>query len=602
MIFACYSHKTWNGLGNRGRYDLVSIVSNLADLELLVGKRLPRNEGQLNELLYSLKCEISHLAIGDRGATSDAILDDDAELQIENVDTNRPDTWSTEGIARALRGILGIETGLKKYAVSNKIATDIYVDKQLKEIRPYIGCVVACGANLNDEIIRGLIQLQEKLDQSYGRRRKRSSIGFYDFDLISPPLRFGIADPDSIRFIPLQGTESMSLREILQKHPKGLEYGHILAKQEQLPILMDSKKQVLSFPPIINSNDLGKIVPDTKDILVEVTGTNETTVLNCLTILATALADRGGRLQPARIQYGYAKSKRVITPDLREKTIPVTCQQVKTIMGFELSRPQTVKLLRRARFDVQRSDSKKFTVLMPCYRLDILHPNDVIEDIAIAYGLNQIEPKWPSDLTIGGISPLEEYSDRVRGLMVGFGYQEVLTFMMTNQEKVFSRMNQSETKLVEISNPKVITLRCLRPGLLPSLLEFLSNNTHVQYPQSIFEVGDCTCWEKEQPVDIRRLCCVSAHARANFTEMKSILEPLMLNLGFDFTLNPISNPAFLEGRVGKVLVRDNQVGLIGEIHPQVIENWNLEDPVAAMELNLSELFIMRNNGNAGEAP
>lgn len=198
---------------------------------------------------------------------------------------------------------------------------------------------------------------------------------------------------------------------------------------------------------------------------------------------------------------------------MRERTIRLPIQHVNQIMGLELSRPQIVKLLRRNRFDVRRSDTKALTVLMPCYRLDILHPNDVIEDIATAYGLNQIEPKWPSDLTIGGISPLEDYSDRVRGLMVGFGFQEVLTFMMTNKEKVFSKMNKPETKLVEISNPKVITLRCLRPELLPSLLEFLSNNTHVQYPQNLFEVGDCTVWGKEQPVDVRRLCCISAHAR-----------------------------------------------------------------------------------------
>ena len=186
--------------------------------------------------------------------------------------------------------------------------------------------------------------------------------------------------------------------------------------------------------------------------------------------------------------------------------------------------------------------------------------------------------------------------------MIGFGFQEVLTFMMTNQEKVFSKMNQAVTDLVEVSNPKFITMRCLRPELLSCLLEFLSNNTHVQYPQSIFEVGDCTVWSGEQPDDIRKLCCMSAHARANFTEAKSILEPLMLNLGFEFTLNPISHPSFLEGRVGQVIVEANQVGLIGEIHPRVLENWNLEDPVAAMELDLSKLLTMRMNGNAGEAP
>jgi len=317
-----------------GTIILVSITSNLTDLEHLMGKQLPRNEDQLNELFYSIKCEISNLAIGERATSS---LKDDAELQIENVDTNRPDTWSTEGIARALRGILEIETGLKKYETSSKIATTITVDRELKNIRPYIACVVARGVRMSDETIRGVIQLQEKLDQSYGRKRKRSSIGFYDFDLISPPLRYGIADPDSVRFIPLQGTEPMSLREILQEHPKGIEYGQILADREKLPILMDTKNQVLSFPPIINSHDLGRIVPETRNILVEVTGTNEKTVLNCLTILATTLADRGGKLHPASIHYEYAKSKPVMTPDLKSRIIRISIQHVNEITGLKLS-------------------------------------------------------------------------------------------------------------------------------------------------------------------------------------------------------------------------------------------------------------------------
>jgi len=571
---------------------LVSIISNLDDLEQLVGKKLPRNEEQLNELLYFLKCEISHPNIGEE--SKGTRVDAHAELQIENVDTNRPDTWSTEGIARALRGILEIEPGLKKYPVSKKIATDISVDKELEHIRPFISCVVSQGATMSDTIIRGLIQLQEKLDQSYGRRRRRSSIGFYDFDLISPPLRYGATDADSIRFIPLEGSEALSLREILQKHPKGLEYGHILTDMERLPVLIDSKGKVLSFPPIINSNDLGKITPDTKNILVEITGTNENTVDSCLTILATTLADRGGQLQPARVKYEYTKARPILTPNFKERIVRLSIQQTRKLIGLNLTRREITKLLRRARYDVQQYSATGLTVSIPCYRLDILHPYDVIEDVAIAYGLNRIEPHWPSDLTVGGASPLEEYTDHVRELMIGFSYQEVLTFIMTSSEKLFLRMNQPPTQLVEVSNPKVNTLTCLRPRLLPSLMEFLSNNTHVQYPQKLFEVGDCTVWREDgQPADIRKLCCISAHARANFTEMKSVLEPLMMNLGFKFNLNATANPSFLEGRVGSVLIGDKEVGEIGEIHPQVIENWRLEHPVAAMELDVSSMFAMQ---------
>jgi phenylalanyl-tRNA synthetase beta chain len=583
---------------------LVTVTIRMDDLEELVGKKLPRTEEELNELLYSIKCEISHSTNESTEAFTAAPIQDDSDLNIENVDTNRPDTWSAEGIARALRGLLGIETGIRKYPVSKKPAVHIRVDKQLKEIRPFIACVVAEHPKVSDTIIRGLIHLQEKLDQSYGRKRRRSSIGFYDFDLITPPLKYGVARRDEISFVPLEGTARLSLGEILAKHPKGIEYGHIVSQHSELPILLDSDSKVLSFPPIINSNDLGKLTPHTRNVLVEVTGTSEETVMNVLTILTTALADRGAKISPAIVHYKYERSRTATTPILKEHHIEISLDAVRKMIGLDLRPSQILTLLRRARYSGTLSSGKKVNVLVPCYRLDILHPVDIIEDLAIAYGLNRIQPKWPSDPTIGGLSPLEEYSDNVRELMIGLGFQEVLTFIMTNPEKLFTKMNQDPTPIVEVANPKVTTLTSLRSWLLPSLMDFLANNTHVEYPQRLYEAGDCTIWNITMPSrtrDVRKMACVSTHSRANFTEIKSVLEPLMMNLGLEFTLKPANNPSFLEGRVGTILIGDQEVGVIGEVHPQVIENWKLENPVAAMELDINELLRIQ-LANAGEAP
>jgi len=211
---------------------LVTITARMDDLEQLYGRKMPRDHEQLDELLYSVKCELS-------GLSQTEPIRDETELQLENKDSNRPDIWSPEGIARALRGIQGIETGLKKYSISKKPAVEISVDKELKEIRPFIACAVALSPKINDTIIRSLVHLQEKLDQSYGRRRKRSSIGFYDFDLIKPPLRYGVAAPDEIRFVPLDTNTPLSLREILAQHPKGIEYGPIVGGFDKYPILLD---------------------------------------------------------------------------------------------------------------------------------------------------------------------------------------------------------------------------------------------------------------------------------------------------------------------------------------------------------------------------
>jgi len=568
---------------------MVSILSRIDDLEELVGIKLPRDHEELNEILYQVKCELS-------GTSQTEPIREDSELQLENKDTNRPDTWSTEGIARALRGYMGIETGIKRYKLARKIAIEIQVDKNLRQIRPFIACVVARNVKVNDVIIRGLIHLQEKLDQSYGRRRRRSSIGFYDFDLITGPLRYGAVGPDDISFVPLEGDKPMTLREILDTHPKGIEYGNIVREYEKMPILLDAKEKVLSFPPIINSNDLGRVTADTKNILVEVTGAPEETVKNVLTILTVSLADRGAEVAPALVRYNYGKPRKVLTPNLSEKVVDLYLEEVKGIIGLELSRAQTVSLLRRARFDVSGSGRNKLNVQVPCYRMDILHPVDILEDVAIAYGLNKVQPRWPRELTIGDLSPIDYFSNTVRELMVGFGYQEILTFMMTNQEKLCTNMKQQPDRIVEISNPKIMTLTCLRSWLLPSLMEFLASNTHVEYPQKIYEIGDCTIWDPALPNragDQRKLACATTHSRANFTEMKADLEPLMLNLGLKFSLNPIEHRSFLEGRVGSILIGDQEIGMIGEVHPQVLENWKLEVPVAAMELDLDQLYRLK---------
>ncbi len=329
---------------------MVTILTKLDDLEQLYGQKLPRNQNELNELLYSVKCELS-------GPSETEQISDDSELQLENKDTNRPDTWSSEGIARALKGYQGMEVGLKKYS-AKKTAVEISVDKELAKIRPFICCAVARNIKINDAIIRGLVQLQEKLDKTYGRNRKRSSIGFYDFDLITPPLRYGAVGLDEVKFIPLEWDHPLSLREILEQHPKGIEYGGIVKQYPKMPIILEAKNKVLSFPPIINSNDLGRITPETKNILVEITGTSEETVSNALTILTTCLADRGAEINSALVHYPYGKSRHVKTPDFSERLVKVPHEEVKSLIGLSLGRTEIVRLLRRARFDVKAGSSE----------------------------------------------------------------------------------------------------------------------------------------------------------------------------------------------------------------------------------------------------
>ncbi|MEM3193650.1 MAG: phenylalanine--tRNA ligase subunit beta, partial [Candidatus Bathyarchaeia archaeon] len=247
------------------------------------------------------------------------------------------------------------------------------------------------------------------------------------------------------------------------------------------------------------------------------------------------------------------------------------------------------------RYGISEVDSDEIVVEIPCYRPDIMHPIDIVEDIAIAYDLNKMKPRWPQISTVGGLSCETQLRNLVRELMVGLGYQEVLTFTLTNPIVLFERMNIPSERVIEIANPKVSSMTCLRNWLLPSLMEFLSHNTHVEYPQRIFEVGYCVIPDEKQPNrarDIEKLACVTIHSEAGFTEIKSALNSLFSNLGLKYSLEETSHGSFIEGRVGKIVIGGEEVGFVGEINPQVLQNWGLENPAAAFEINLSKIWVL----------
>ncbi|MFQ6074859.1 MAG: phenylalanine--tRNA ligase subunit beta [Candidatus Bathyarchaeia archaeon] len=549
------------------------------DLRRLVGLELPREVGELNELLSYAKGEVEGLS-GD-------------ELRIEVKDGNRPDLWNVEGIARQLRGALGVEEGLKRYTVEAFSGVEIDVDPRLQTIRPYIASAVVEGVKLDDEAIREIIHLQDKLDLTYGRKRRRTSIGLYNHDLITPPLRYGASTPTEVSFIPLEGEEEMTLEEILERHPKGLEYGHIVKAHDLWPILVDSKDRVLSFPPIINSNDLGKITVDVENILIEVTGTVYETVLKAVTIVTLSLADRGERIYSVKVNYPYGEVKTDTTPRLENPKIRVETGYVNEVLGLDLDRESVVALLKKARYGVSQVGDGYIDVVVPCYRVDIMHPVDVVEDIAIMYGYNNIEPRWPQAVTFGGISEREAFSDLVREVMIGLGFQEILTFSMNNVQNLFDRMNLPRQRMVNISNPKTLRYTCLRSWLMPSLVEFLSSNTHVEYPQRVFEAGECVVFDNNSLTgtrDVTKLACLIIHSSASFSEAKAVLDALLLNLGIGYKLEGVEHGSFIEGRVGEILIGGRGLGMIGEISPKVLENWKLENPMVGFEIDLDKIL------------
>lgn len=549
------------------------------DLQNLVGAALPKDAFKLTDILSYVKGEVNSI--------------EGNQLSIEIKDGNRPDLWSVEGIARDLRGVLGIEEGLVNYSVEDFSGVWIDVDLSLNNIRPYIACSVVKQVQLSNDIIRGLMHLQDKIDQTYGRKRRRVSIGLYNFGLITPPLKYCVAKPQKVSFVPLEEKSKMNLKEIIENHPKGIEYGHIIKNHEVWPVLIDSKDKVLSFPPIVNSNDLGKITQETKELFVEVTGSDYQTVLTALSIISLSLAERNGRIFSTEIHYPYGERRKVFTPKLATRVMNLNTHYVNRVLGLSLPKRSILKLLKRARFNARHSGKDLIEVTIPSYRMDVMHSLDLIEDIAITFGYNNIQPRWPQQITFGKISNREAFLDLTREVMISLGFQEILSFSLINKELLFRRMNLRKEKIVEIFNPSSSRFTCVRSWLIPSLVDFLSKNTHYDYPQKVFEVGACAVLDNSCETGVReiqKLACLIANSDSNFSKGKAVFDAFSLNMGFKYRLVDGSHKSFISGRVGNIVLRRKKSGIIGEIHPLVLENWGVENPVTGFEVNLSMLM------------
>jgi len=563
-----------------------TIDVDYADLQCLLNVELNNDTEKLDDILAFIKGEVK------------AFNQNEGTVSMEMKDTNRPDLWSVEGLSRALRGYLNQEKGIKQYVAGESIA-EVNVSKALWNIRPYISCSIIKNIYLTDNTIKGIMHLQDKLDQTYGRNRQKTSIGIYNFDLIKQPINYTAVKPTDVSFVPLGFTEKMTLDEILERHPKGIDYSHIVKKNPLYPMLFDSQGKVLSFPPIINSNDLGKITEESRSLLVEVTGTQQQTVLNTLNLVTLALIDRGGKAYRATVHYPQNKvypEKTVFTPNFENKHFTLSIEETNRLLGLKLTAEQISQQLLTAGLGVDKVSHDDLDVLVPCYRVDVMHQVDLIEDIAIAYGYNNIEPIWRELPTTGLAKPDQHFVNVARELMIGLGYQEILSYTLTSPENLFGKMNVPRGKIVELANPKVVTMTCLRNWLLPSIIEFLSVNQSVEFPQKIFELGKVTIVDGTKETRTRDedwLSAATSHASANFSEIKSSLDSFMGNLGLNWQIEETTHPSFIEGRVGKVTVGSVEVGVIGEVSPVVLEAWKLENPVAAFEVKFEELIAIK---------
>jgi phenylalanyl-tRNA synthetase beta chain len=489
---------------------------------------------------------------------------------------NRPDLTSVEGIARASRAFFGLHTGLQTYPTtpSDIILT---VDPSVKKIRPYVTTAYVKNITMSNELIKSLMSLQEKLHVGLGRNRKKVAIGVHNAEPVSPPFVYKAVAPDTVSFIPLAKDEPMTLRQILEKHEKGVDYAHLLDGFHAYPLIVDAHQNVLSFPPIINGS-LTEVTPHTKEIFIDVTGTDRKAINYALNIVTTALAERGGTIYQTTV---LDENKKIISPNLTPSQNKLSIASVNRILGTTFTEKDVITNLEKMGHHVKDDGPDSLLVEIGAWRSDILHEVDLIEDVAVGYGYDQFKTDFPRSLTFGGQLPHQRYYDNLRQIMIGLGFNEVTTFVISNKDDEFIRMGLERKTMVELQNPIGEEYSGLRRSLLPSLLKLLRENRHHPLPQQIFEVGIIV---DETAKNQCYLAGLKIDAKANFTECKSIVEHVLRECAEKTRIKEKNHAAFIEGRCATILKNETEVGIFGELHPKTIQAFQLEHPIIAFEL------------------
>lgn len=539
------------------------IEFDVKDLESLIGRSLTKEE--ITEKIPMMGFPLEKLENG---------------KAFFEVFPNRPDMLSVEGFARSIRSFFGIDE--KPSYNFKKSGIKIIIDKSVKKVRPFAVSATVHNVKLTDQLLISLMQVQEKLHDTLGRKRRKVAIGIHDMDKVKPPFVYKAVVPEEISFVPLDMDKKMNLSEICKNHPKGIKYAAILKDKTKWPIIVDKKGEVLSFPPIING-DLTRVTENTRNIFIDVTGTDQKAVNQALNILTALFHERGCKVETVEV----VDVKKLHTPITEPIKIKLNIDYACKLLGISLTKNQVNQLLGKMGIDYGTY------VSVPYYRTDIMHQIDIVEELAIAYGYQNFQPEIPEIATISSRLLQNEFSAVIRESMIGEGFQEVICMVLTNQEDEFEKMNRPKEDVCETANPLTVECTMCRKNILPSLMRVMTQNKNKEYPQKIFEVGHVIIPDSTSETgatNLLKIGCALSDVKAGYEDISPVLDALMRSIGISYKLKKAEHPSFIEGRSAWVEIAGKPIGIIGEINPEAISRWKIEKPVAAFELNAEDIM------------
>ena len=505
---------------------------------------------------------------------------DDESLEIE-IFPDRPDLLSPETLFHGMMPFLHDSPPKPRLNVQSGTIS-MTVSPELKNIRPIILGAVIRGVSVDDEVIKRLMDHQEKLHFALGRGRKRASIGVHDLKKISPPFRVEAVARD-YKFIPLAKNEEMTISEILEKHPKGIEYADLLDGMEKVPVILDSNDAVLSFPPIING-DHTTVTTSTRDIFVDVTGLDIRACESALMLICLQLSVLGGKIESVRVKTCEGQEW-TLNGSPKDHVVPRN--MVESILGNSFSDDEIIKAIRRMGGIYNGEDKNGLSISMPRWRFDILHPIDLVEEIAIGHGYDDLAYDVPKAPLTGIPRKDGHLRRRIRDGLQGLGLMQIQSLTLSNDDDQFNLVRwKPEGKITRMTNPITTEHTILRQNILPGLLRLLAANRHHDLPQGVYELGTVVIDHKNR----ERFSFLVAENSGGFASLRGRIQALMRDLGCkDWTLEAMKDGPWLEGRGAKIIVEGKVIGQCGEIDPRVSESFELNVPMSGAQIDIQEL-------------
>jgi phenylalanyl-tRNA synthetase beta chain len=526
----------------------------------------------------------------------------EAKLELE---PDRLDRLSVEGIARSLRYQYGTDRGVYVPKVNDPVWTIEVED--VPEGRPYVTGAVVRGLDLDSDALDSLIQLQEKLHATMGRKRAKGAIGIHDLAMLKGASLEGESedrsitytgiDPEGDRFVPLDAETEMTPAEVLTDHPTGEDYADLVAEYDSYPAIYD-EIGLFSFPPVINGRRT-EVSTDSRELFVEMTGTDQWTIDHMLNVVCYALEARGAQIEAVEVEYDEGGVRR---PDLSTRTKTLAHRRIESTLGIDLDPAEVIDLLERSGLDGDREEVDGelcYEVTVPPYRVDVLHPVDLIDDVGRAYGFNELDPRYPDVETVGGRHEVSRHERAVRDTLVGLGFEDLLNFHLIGRADNYDRMGidpggeaLGAAPAATITAPYSEEYEIVRTWALPSILTVLENNTHRAYPQNLAEVGFAAHRDDDENTGVaerRTVAGVLAHHDASYEDARGCLQALARNFGVTLETPRTDHPSFISGRVADVAIDGETVGVVGELHPEVIVEHDVAVPVVGFEFRLDAL-------------